>query len=264
MENKNEGSAVDSFLGDLATQQDAFSQSQEDLFASPTEEQTKIEPEVKEESEEKSIPFHKLKKDPSFQRFLEKEISKKITNTTAPSATEQFVNEVTTSDDPLIDSFKEIIGDDTPEKRRVLKEFKERMSSIEENAARRAKEEFKKDIEREREAEREAQEYLESQFEEIEETFNVDMSSNSPQARKTRNEFIDFVTKIAPKDSSGEIAEYPDLIATFEIFNERKQKPVSNRAKELAERGIARSAEATTSDKPRVTWDNIDTLLGRN
>jgi len=114
------------------------------------------------------------------------------------------------------------------------------------------------------EADRQAEEKLTLAIEDIEENFNVDLTSKDPVSRKTRVDFMNFVEKIAPKNSRGEIIDYPDMNSAFETFQEmRKSTPTSSRAKDLASRSLKRSGDAIAKPQERITFDNIDEILER-
>ena len=112
-------------------------------------------------------------------------------------------------------------------------------------------------------ADQEAEDELENAFENIEENFDVDITSNNPIAKKTRQEFVSFVEKIAPKDRNGDIVDYPDMVQAFETFSEIKrstQQP--NRAKDLASRGMRNSAETTSGEiKGRSTFAEAEKYI---
>ncbi len=249
---KNE---VDEFLGSLSnnTEQDPFAQSTEDPFGSETVEVKKEE----EATTEEKLPFHK---DPKVQRYIQREIEKATKNVqpVAPVVTKAD------DEDPADDVLTRIIGNDTNEKVSAIKDFKKVLASVKEEAKLEAKRELEAVREAERQEELNAQRQLNEAFESIEENYNVDLSSNNAQAKKTRNEFIEFVQKVAPKDENGDIKDYPDFNATFELFTEmKKSSNVSNsRAKELSTRSMARSTD--TSAIPQNTdksWRGVEKWL---
>ena len=106
-------------------------------------------------------------------------------------------------------------------------------------------------------ADTKAQEELETYFEEIEEEYNVDLSSNSAASKALRSQFIEYVRKIAPKDENGEVAAFPDLVASFEEFQEKNKRPAS-RAKELASRGMTRSGDASGQTVSGKSWRDVE------
>lgn len=245
--------AVDDFLGDLneTEEVDPFAPENEDPFNA--EEPKK---EVEEDKEEK-VPYHK---DPKVQRYVEKEISKALKEF-KPTETEKFVKETKADDDNY---YERLIGNDTPEKIAMIKEAKARDERLIQIAEDRAVGRLTADQQKSIEEDRQAQEELRQGFEDIEETYNVDLTSNTPRAKQLRGEFVDFITRIAPKNSEGEVIAFPDLDASFEAFQEKKKAPTNTRAKDLASRSIARSTD--TSITPTVkdnSWAAVDKLFAK-
>lgn len=249
---EKEKSAVEQFLGDLndPSVDNPFGDEIQDPFHVP-----EIKEEVKEEvKEEKPLPFNK---DPKVQKFIEKEISKRMQQF-EPREKEPVKEE----NDEVSDVLVRLIGNDTPEKVQMVKEFK----NILEKGTQRAKAEALAEIEaRERaeiEADKQAEEELENAFDNIEETYDVDLTSDNPLAVKTRQEFVSFVERIAPKDRNGNVVDYPDMTSAWETFSEmKKATSTPSRAKELASRGMARSAEASSKPQERVDWNTVDSFL---
>lgn len=251
---KNE---VDEFLGDLKeTEQDPFKPEIEDPLNLPPKEEEK----KPEEKEEEKLPFHK---DPKVQRFIEKEIERRM-----PKETIIEKEVVPPSDeDPLLDVLTRVIGNDTPEKLSAIKDFKRALDSRDERTRQAALAELDSRGAEERQAEVEAQNELIQGFEDIEDTYGVDITSNKPQAQKTRSEFIDFIKRIAPKDSEGQVIEFPDLEETFALFQDiqkSKQTPPSNRAKDLASNSISRSPDSTvTPQSTDKSWGAVEKWLNK-
>ena len=215
-------------------------------------------PKEEAEEEEKPLPFHK---DPKVQRYIQTEIEK--AQKSQPSVERQFIEDTKQDDDEGTAILERIIGNDTPEKVAAIKDFKKYLSTLEEKGADRALSQLQKQEEEARQEEAQASEEIEQGFEDIEETFGVDISSNTPTARKTRNEFIDFIKRVAPKDSEGNVVALPDLTETFELYQSTQTKPSNTRAKELATRSMARSNN--TSEAPQekdVSWKSVDKWFG--
>ena len=244
--------ALKDFLGEISNNDEVnpFEENLQDPFG-----QTVEVPENREVPEEKPLPFNK---DPKVSKFIEKEVEKRLKD--------YVVTETKPNDKPLTteedDYYTRLIGNDTPEKIAMIKEAKmrdERMLHMaEERAFNRLSQKEQEDIKAEKEAEAE----LESAFESIEETYGVDISSNNPLAKKTRQEFGAFVERIAPKDRNGEIVAYPDMTSAWEEFQEKKknnQQP--SRAKDFASRSMSRSAETTVQQQPKASWDTADAFI---
>lgn len=247
---------VDSFLEDISPKKDdPFKEESSDPFekTAPKAEE-KVEEEVKEE---KPLPFHK---DPKVQRFIEKELTRKMgeLKTSQPQATAAEVK------DEADEILTRIIGNDTPEKVSAIRDFKRYLSSLEEKGAEKAISQLQKKQEEERQAEVEAREELDRGFDSIEETYGVDISSNSPLAKKMRNEFVDFIKRVSPKDENGEVVQFPDLMETFALFQDMNKAKTPSRAKEAASRSMARSNDASTvpvnDDK---SWKAVDKLFSK-
>lgn len=245
--------AVEAFLGELEghNEKNTFETPKEDPFIP---EETPVE---KEPEEEKALPFNK---DPKIQKYLEKrerEMEERIKNSFKP--------EVITKEpekDEVTDVLIRLIGNDTPEKLSMVKEFK----SILEKGTERAKAEALAELDsrqtREQQADRDAEIELETAFDNIEEIFDVDITSNNPIAKKTRQEFVSFVEKIAPKDRNGDVIDYPDMNSAWETFSEmKKATSVPSRAKELASRGMSRSAETQPNNQTKVGWDAAEEFI---
>lgn len=243
----NENNAIADFLNDVSEPQDIFVEAKSD-----------VQEEV-ENKEDKSVPFHR---DPKVQRYVEKQIEKALKNVAPLERTS--ITEVVPSDvKDVIGAFTAIIGNDTPDKVKALEALEKTLNGADERASSKAIERFKQEqtaaLTRKSVEEKAAQDELDTYFDDIEETYDVDLSSNAASAKKLRSEFIEYVRKIAPKDEKGEVKAFPDLLSAFEIFQEQGKKTVQpTRAKELASRGMTRSGD-TSGNAPRgYSWKDVD------
>lgn len=243
MEEKDK--AVKNFLGEVEA--NPF----EDNLKDPFLQETPQEEAVTENKVEKPLPFNK---DPKVQKFIDKEIEKRLKDFKV-----EPTKEVTKVDD---DYYVRLIGNDTPEKVAMIKESQARDERMLQQAEERA---FNRLSQKEQEAvkaEKEAEAELENAFDNIEETYDVDISSTNPIAKKTRQDFVTFIERIAPKNSRGEIVDYPDMTSAWETFQEvQKATKQPSRAKELASRSMARSAETTVEQIKRPSWDSVDAFI---
>lgn len=240
-------SAVDDFLRDVSSEDDEF-KDKSNIFGD--------EPVVKEEvveEKEKPVPFHK---DPKLQRFIEKEVARRV-----GEKPEQVVQAVTKDDED--DYYVRLIGNDTPEKLAMIREAKARDENMLNQAVERALGRVSEEKQRELDAERKADEQLTNAIDEIEETFNIDITSKDPVAKKTRVDFMNFVEKIAPKNAQGEISEFPDMLSAFETWRDMRKTAPSNRAKDLASRSITRPNGTVPIQQEKVTFDNLDSIFER-
>ncbi len=258
---QDKNSAVDEFLGDLKNSDgDGVFEGdkKEELFAGDNIEGEQ-EKGQEDAGEDKPVAFHKLRNDPKFLRFLDKEISKRTPRTPEKEERNESQN---SSTDKINDVLIRIIGNDTPEKVSAIRDLREVLLEREELGAQKAIREIDSRQDAENQAVREAQEELETGFDDIESTFNVDLTSNSAQAKKTRTEFINFMERIAPKDGDGEIASFPDFEETFRLFQETKKTQPNVRAREVASRGMTRTADASNTPTPRdYSWKGVERFL---
>jgi hypothetical protein len=251
----NEG---DSFLAGLdEVKEDPFKSETEDPLNLTVKEEKKVDEKVE-------LPFHK---DPKIQKFIDREIKKALNERISdrPTETERFTREVVKDEDPLTDVLTRVIGNDTPEKVSAIKDFKRALDSRDERVRAEALREIDSRVDEEREAEIDAQNELIQGFEDIEETFNVDITSNTPQAKTIRGEFVDFIKRVAPKDEDGQVTEYPDLEQTFQLFQDMKKvNQAPNRAKELASRSMNRGGDASALPEEKDTsWRGVEKVFGK-
>lgn len=82
-------------------------------------------------------------------------------------------------------------------------------------------------------------------IEEVENRYGVDFTSNAA-AEERQKEFRNLWFQLSPKDARGDVKEYADPFAVFEIYKSRQP----NMAQEYASRGMTRSQpiENTSSD----------------
>lgn len=245
-------SAVDEFLGNVNESNDEFNDNQ-DPFDTQEIEGHKEEGEETPVKEEKPIAFHK---DPKVLRFIEKEIAKRTQKVE--------VTPVESKKDDNDDFYIRLIGNDTPEKVAMIREYKEREQRLIEQAEERSLNRISNERQQALEAEREADEQLANAIDDIEETYNIDLTSKDPVARKNRVDFMNFIEKIAPKNSDGEITEFPDMLSAYETFQEMKASTKApSRAKDLAARSMVRPGNTVEKPQERVSFDNIDGIFER-
>lgn len=249
MEKENE---FNKFLGTLEEDQNGFEEQSEDPFAHLNTEEPIVEPEA-----EKPLPFNQ---DPKVQKYIAKQVAKALADRPEPTATvREAVNDDTTS---VVEAFTAIIGNDTPEKLKALKSLENALGNVDQRASKIAIDKIEEIKSREIAQDRAAEQELEDAFDDIEDSYGVDITSNNAIARKTRQEFVTFVEKIAPKDRNGEIIDYPDMNSAWETFSQiKKATTVPSRNKELANRGMARSTETPIGPQKRVTFNDADAFI---
>lgn len=226
-----------------------------DLFKEET-----VEPEEEvEDKEDKPLPFHE---DPKVQRYVEKQIQKALKDV-KPSAEREFRQETKSDELDLPPALVRLVGNDTDEKKLALREF----ASYLEGLKGAAKQEFIQELEEQQQhqvqEDNAAVQELDEAFENIEDNYGVDLSSNSTNARQLRTQFVEYVRKIAPKNEDGEVSAFPDLDSAFEEFQERNKRPSASRAKELASRGMTRSTDTSTAAPQGRSWKDVDKFFSK-
>lgn len=248
---------VRKFLGEFGndTIPDPFENNESDPFAETVQDE-ETPTEQNEQREEKRLPFSK---DPKVQKYVQKEIRRAMEGIKQPETRqEKPVDDDTTS---VVEAFTAIIGNDTPEKKTALASLERSLNSNKASSDKVIEE--LREIRNREMADKEAEEELENAFDDIEDSYGVDLTSGSAASKKIRSEFVTYVERIAPKDRHGEIRDYPDMNAAWESFSEiRKASQQPSRAKELASRGMARSSDAqVTAPQKRVTFEDADNYI---
>lgn len=244
----NEETELNKFLEEAGVDASKGEEPEEDRLYDFSEKKTVVDTRVDTaEDEEDNVPFHK---NPKVIKYIEKREAKlrdeleQRFNSIKPEV--QLVHSQD-DEDPLSDVLTRIIGNDTPEKLSAIKDFKKALGGMKDEAKVEALREIYAEREEETQAEMQAQNEVSEAFDDIEDTFNIDITSNAPQAKKIRSDFIDFVKRVAPKDAYGDIISYPDFKSTFEIFKDMNKPQLNNRAKDLANRSISNTNTANTA-----------------
>ncbi len=246
MDNKN---AVEEFLSDVKGDE-----------TNPFNEEEPKAIEGEEPKAEEAVPFHK---DPKVQKFIEKEIEKRISDLPPREVIREVPVEGEETSE-LKDILTRIIGNDTPEKIAAVKDFEKALGGLKEEGAREALAQIEQAQEAEHEAEVEAQQELQRGFDDIEDRFNVDLTSSKPTAQQLRSDFVDFIKRVSPKDEEGNVMEFPDLQETFQLFKETRKPESNDRAKELSNRSMTRSGDASVTPQVKDnSWNAVDRVFGK-
>lgn len=213
--------------------------------------------EVIEEKTEKPVPFYK---DEKLQRYIDKQVTKRLAET-KPTVTETFKQEVS-GDPDLVNAFTTIIGNDTPEKIAALKALERSLASVDERATTKAIERLQQ-VQQEQ-SERETREIAEAQSELEEGRSDIEDHLGQELTERQWDAYKDFLRRIEPK---GGYDEYPDFVDTFEVFRNSVKRSSNSQAKVLASRGLERSSSASitpklVSDGKTSLWQQVDKILG--
>jgi len=244
-----------------------------DLF---NKEETKQEEEVTKDTEETipvddNIPFAKNPKlEKYIQRQAKKLVQEELSKMGAPSEVESFKKEVE-SDYGSTPSIKWLNAYGDNEQSRLAWEIhKEDLAEAEAKAEQRALSKFQESLQEEKQAQKQFESYISDSLENLEDEYGVDLTSNSPKAKKERADFLDLVGKLSPKDSEGNVTGYADFNEAFSLYRSIKgkevQSEVTNEKKQLASRSMARSTDVATKQpigemKPLSFGESITDML---
>lgn len=129
----------------------------------------------------------------------------------------------------------------------IARNFSEILSETAEQARSRAIEEIEGRRISEQQEQKEYESLIDSRLESLEDTHNIDLTSDAPKARKARREFLEMVEKLSPKDEEGTITGYADFDATFDQYLKSQDKPDASRQKELASISMQRSGSGSSN-----------------
>lgn len=129
-----------------------------------------------------------------------------------------------------------IYGTDTPETRTATDLLKKAMIGLRDDAENRAYDKIKAEQQREQQIELDATNELDSYIDDIEDTYDVELNPVQQTA------YFQLLQKMSPKDRDGNVTQYADPHAVWEVFQEKiTPKGTDNRAKALANRSMVQS-----------------------
>jgi hypothetical protein len=147
-----------------------------------------------------------------------------------------------------------IYGNATPEAREATELLKEALRGVHNSAKAEALEEAVGRIDADRngesEAVKEAENEVDEGLESLEDEYDADFSDSA-----TRNGFLTLLEKVSPKDRDGNIKEYADFGATYELYQSRQNKS-ADKAKELTSRSMTRGGNSGGSELQSTAIDN--------
>lgn len=222
------------FLKDLATDQ-----KREDVFDKPvTSEDSSL---LKEEDESSEMKLHNRRERRLASRLQEEREANIVLNARLQGISEarKFSQEVGEADP--IKAIRTIYGDDTPEKRQASDILENTLRKIQDTAVEKALGKIREDQTNESQAVRKEEENLDAMMENLEDEYRADFSDHA-----VRQGFLTLLERASPKDHDGNIIEYADPTAVWELY-ESRTKPSSNRAKELSSRSMTRSGSSQPS-----------------
>lgn len=152
-------------------------------------------------------------------------------------------------------SVERIYGTDSPEAIMATDILKKAILGAREDAAREAIEYMQEQRADEVRALREADSQLDDIVDELEEVYGVELTD--PQERA----FFQLLERMSPKDREGNIIEYADAHAVWDVFKDRLQRKPESRAKDLSSRSMNQSG---ASKESKLTDDSTTRFLKEN
>ncbi len=202
-------------------------------------------PAKEEELPEKDSEPRKNRHHRRLEQQLDRERIARIEAEARASALLQIKSEVTGEVDPIL---LQLYGNEERGKEAAALHQK-----LLENTLSKAKEEALKEFEAARaESEREVKQlkmYIDTEFEALEDDHNVDLTSNSPAARKARNEMLELLEKVSPKDENGNITEYADMSGVYDMYQLQRKGGASQRQQEVADRSMVKGDNSPSPKK---------------
>lgn len=262
MAKKEEVGALDEFHNDV---------SELDVFEEKTEDTQEEETETEEESEEEESDTEgegsgeeldkskgtEGKEEPEpkknrHHRRLERRLSEADSLITALnervkvlSETDKFKADTGDLDTDLA----RIYGAETPQQAEATRILQSSFKRYADKAKAEALQEFEQRQQAVVEATRKAEGFVTSELEGIEDDFDVDLTSDAPAARKRRAGLLELVSKLSPKDKDGNITDYADFGAAYEMYQSQQEKRDGSRKKAVVSRTMTKSGSSSSSAK---------------
>lgn len=152
----------------------------------------------------------------------------------------------------FLDVAERIYGTQTPELREATELLKTALMGAKDEAKKEALAEWQNLRRQEQEAVSAAEKHVEQMIESIEDERNIDLSEGPH-----RTGFLKLLEKMSPKDRAGNITQYADHYAVWDVYQSQIKKPV-NPAKEVAARTMTTGA---TSGNSNLTNDTHERWL---
>lgn len=245
---------VQSFFDELQVQNpEEQSLDFDTLFAKENEvkeEQPSQEGETVNTPDEEELPFNK---NPKIKRFIERQ-AKKI-------AEEEIARLGVTRQEEQPMTVTEVNSDipaewllaygDSDQSRQAWNLQQKLIADAVSRAKEESVKEFQSKIEQEKEQESQFESFIQNSLEDIEDMNGIDLTSNTPSAKKARVEFLELVEKLSPKDQNGNVSNFADFNEVYNIYQAIKAKEsneVTSQKKSIASRSMMKSNETKVVD----------------
>lgn len=234
----------DEFLKDLENDQTRTVDVLDAPFEAPATAEAPAEPEAPAEAEEFEAIEGIKPKNRRERRLLDKlaaERESAIFLAERMSTLAEAKSEASAEGD-YMSSIERIYGTETPEAILATDLLKKAIIGARDDAKAQALAEMRSERQREIEEEREATGQLESYVEDIEDTYGVRLTDTQERA------YFELMRRMSPKDAEGNVTDYADPHAVWEVFQERTAKRgAPSRAKDLSARSMTPSGASQGS-----------------
>lgn len=147
-------------------------------------------------------------------------------------------------DEDYLKGVEKIYGSETPEAIAATELLKNALKGMGDKATERALSQFREEQRQASEQVVKEEEELDSMLEELEDEHGIDLTSKKSEA--TRKGFFTLLEKMSPKDKEGNVIQYADHHAVWEVYQSKSQK-TENPAKALAARAMTQSGASKDS-----------------
>lgn len=159
-------------------------------------------------------------------------------------AAREEAKESVTEEGDWLKSVERIYGTDTPEAQLATDLLKKAVLGARDDAKAQALAEMRSEMQARQTQDAEADTELDGFVEEIEDTYNVRLTEAQEQG------YFKLLEKMSPKDAKGNVIEYADPHAVWEVYQERAKargSATNNRAKQLSDRSMTASGASQGS-----------------
>lgn len=149
-----------------------------------------------------------------------------------------------TEEADYLKAVERIYGTDTPEAQLATDLLKKAIIGSRDDAENRAYERMMEDRRKDSEQQRAADSELDTMIDEIEDEYGVTLTETQERS------FFQLLEKMSPKDKDGNVKDYADAHAVWEVFSEKLKgnSGNSNRAREMSTRSMTQSGSSKESN----------------
>ena len=225
---------IDSFFSGLPSEDKKIA----DVFDTKVPEEGKVE-EVKETEEESDV--RKNRRHRRLEEQLQRERESNIALNERLKVLAEVDRTIKETDGAIDPRLIRVFGT-TEEAKEVARHFTDILAETKESAREEALQEMESQQKAQVEEQKSYESLIDLELEALEDQHNVDLTSDAPQARKARREFLEMIQSLSPKDEDGTITGYADFGSTFDIYQSKQTKPDNTRRKEIASISMEKSS----------------------